>query len=112
MNNKSLREWWQTRTQFGLEGKFENGVDLEDTLNKLHYYETALHRLAEIACNRDMTTHEEKRQNSIKNKVVAIAGRIGFKVRFNGDPRGGAIRFILPSGKSNNWDSDTWGIYW
>ncbi len=107
-----MREWLNTRTQFGLEGNFENGIDLEDTLDKLHYYETALHRLAEIACNRDMTQHEEKREASITAKVEAIAKQIDFKVKFNGDPRGGAIRFILPSGKSNNWDNETWGIYW
>lgn len=83
-----------------------------DLLKKLHYYETALHRLAETACNRDMTKHEEKREASIKGKVEAIAKELGFKVGFNGDPRGGTIRFILPSGKSNNWDGETWGIYW
>ncbi len=112
MTNTKMREWVITRDQFGREGKFENGVDLEDVLDKLHYYETALHRLAETACNRDMTAHEEKREASITTRVKAIAERIGFKVKFNGDPRGGAIRFILPSGKSNNWDGETWGIYW
>jgi hypothetical protein len=37
---------------------------------------------------------------------------IRYGVIFNGDPRGGSIRFVLPSGKSNGMDGKTWGIYW
>ncbi len=112
MARQQFREWLETRTQFGLEGKFENGVDLENTLDKLHYYETALHHLAEAACNGELTPHQAKRQESITAKVESIAKRIGFQVSINSDPRGGAIRFTLPSGKSNNWDGESWGIYW
>ena len=108
-----LQEYTDTFNQLKQEQKtFHTDGQLEDILKKLHYYETALHRLAETRCNRDTTFHEEKREASIENKVKAIAEQLGFKVKFNGDPRGGAIRFILPSGKSNNWDGKTWGIYW
>ncbi len=105
-------EYADTLKQFAEECKVKGWYNLQEILDKLHYYETALHRLAETACNRDMTAHEEKRESSITAKVKAIAEMIGFKVRLNSDPRGGAIRFILPSGKSNNWDGETWGIYW
>jgi hypothetical protein len=108
-----MQEYTDTFNQFKQEQKrFHVDGQLEDILKKLHYYETALHRLAETACNREVTSHEEKRDASITAKVQAIAEELGFKVKFNGDPRGGAIRFILPSGKSNNWDGTTWGIYW
>ena len=108
-----LQEYTNTFSQFKQEQtQYHSDGELEFILRQLHYYETALHRLAEVACNQDMTAHEEKRETSITAKVMAIAKQMGFKVRFNGDPRGGAIRFILPSGKSNNWDGETWGIYW
>ncbi len=106
------QEYADTLKQFAEESKVKGWYDLQEILEKLHYYETALHRLAETACNRDMTEHEVKREDSISNKVRIITNQLGFKVRFNNDPRGGTIRFILPSGKSNNWDSETWGIYW
>ena len=89
MNNNSLKQWWLTRIRFRLEGKFENGVDIEEVLNKLHYYETTLHRLAETACNRDLTAHEEKREASITSKVHTLANQMGFKVKIQHDPRGG-----------------------
>ncbi len=106
------QEYAITFKQFAEEGKIKGRYDLQEILEKLHYYETALHHLAETACNRDVTMHEMKRQASIMAKVKIAAEELGFKVNFNGDPRGGAIRFILPSGESNNWDGETWGIYW
>lgn len=105
-------EYANTLKQFAEEGKVKRWYDLQEILDKLHYYETALYHLAETACNRELTAHEEKRQASITAKVKAIAEQIGFKVKFNRDPLGCAIRFILPSGDSNNWDGETWGIYW
>ncbi len=110
MNKK--QKYADTLKQFAEESKVKGWYDLQEILEKLHYYETALHRLAETACNRDTTPHEDKREASITIKVKTIAEQLGFKVKFNGDPRGGAIRFILPSGKYNNWDGETWGIDW
>ena len=102
-------------------------------LNQLHRYETILHRIAENDCNghprmetecRDgkmyrfeveddaWAARDAKHEESIRKKVFAILDPLGIKVQFNGDPRGGAIRFVLPSGASNNWDHETWGIYW
>lgn len=105
------QEYTDTYIQFMKEAK-DNNLITTQLMTKLHYYETALHRLAEIACNRDTTSHEDKRESSIILKVIIIAGLLGFRVRINRDPHwGGAIRFILPSGKSNNWDGE-WGIYW
>ena len=107
------QEYTDTFNQFIAEHKagLTDG-QMHGVLVKLHYYETALHRLAETACNRDMTAHETKREASITAKVAAIAQQLDFKVKINHDPRGGAIRFILPSGKPNNWDGETWGIFW
>jgi len=110
-----------------------NAGTLIEILEKLHRYETTLRRIAdnqssgwereveEIRNGKkyrygvndpEWQARDEKTEKCIEEKVRAIADLLGFKVRFNGDPRGGAIRFILPSGASNGWDGETWGIYW
>jgi hypothetical protein len=102
-------------------------------LNTLHRYETTLQRINENDCNghprmkteyRDgkmyrfevedeaWAARDAKKEASIQNKVRALLDPLGIKVQFNGDPRGGAIRMILPDQTSNNWDGETWGIYW
>lgn len=90
--------------------------DIEQFCDLLHRYETTLHRIAEIQCSVEMTEKEEtrinKKEETIEKKVQNIAGLLRFKVNFNSDPRGGAIRFVLSSGRSNGWDGETWGIYW
>lgn len=109
------------------------GYEIRTLLNKLHRYEVTLSRINENDCNghpktvikfRDGKKYEysienvewakrdEKKEESIKKKVIALLEPLGIKVRFNGDPRGGSIRMILPDNTSNGWDGETWGIYW
>lgn len=111
-------------------GKCPNIRALLDTL---HRYETTLQRINENDCNghprmksemRDgkmyrfevedeaWAARDAKKEASIQSKVRALLEPLGIQVRFNGDPRGGAIRMLLPDQASNNWDGETWGIYW
>ena len=85
---------------------------MADYLSELHKYESTLTRYNTIACERDLTVWEEKRGVVIENKVKDIAAILGFDVIFNSDPRGYAIRFILPSKKYNSWDGETWALNW
>ena len=95
-----------------------NAGTLIEVLEKLHGFEGQLRTLNEHACNgypecnNGQEARDTKRYERICDDVRAIADLLGFKVQFNRDPRGGAIRFVLPSGASNNWDHETWGIYW
>ena len=102
-------------------------------LNKLHRYETTLHRINDNDCNghprmkteyRDgkmyrfevedqkWAERDAKKEQSIQNKVVDLLKPYNIEVQFNGDPRGGSIRMLLPDKTSNGWDGETWGIYW
>jgi len=102
-------------------------------LNKLHRYETTLHRINENDCNghprmkteyRDgqmyrfevedekWAARDAKKEASIQKRVIELLDPLDIKVQFNGDPRGGAIRMLLPDHTSNGWDGETWGIYW
>jgi ribosomal protein S2 len=99
-----------------LAGSMLNTSDIENLVDRLHRYETTLHRIAEIWCSVELTEKQaarlEEKESRIEKKVQGIAELLRFKVHTQGDPRGGTIRFTLPSGRSNNWDQETWGIYW
>ena len=108
-------------------------MPVRTVLDKLHRYETTLSRINENDCNghprmqteyRDGKTYQfavedqkwkeldEKKEKSIHGKVIELLKPYNIAVQFNGDPRGGAIRMKLPDNTSNNWDGETWGIYW
>jgi len=110
-----------------------DGNKIRIALNKLHRYETTLHRISENQCNgypRTITEirdgkmyryevedqkwaeRDAKKEESIQNKVIELCKQYDIEVKFNGDPRGGAIRMLLPDHTSNNWDQESWGVYW
>ena len=70
------------------------------------------HRLFEAACTYDLTKIQERNLARVKERVETILPEAGYtgKIRFNGDPRGYAIRINVPSGRSNNWGGEDWGI--
>ncbi len=109
------------------------GTEIRALLNSLHRYEVTLHRISENECNghgrlkteyRDgkmyqyevedveWTARDEKKEKSIQSKVIELLKPYKIEVQFNGDPRGGSIRMLLPDHSSNGWDGETWGIYW
>lgn len=120
MNKKQWRERLDTISCFISEAQHAGSMcsvqDIEQFCDLLHRYETTLHRILEIQCSVEMSEKEEKRlsdkEERIEKRVKDIVDLLKFKVQFNGDPRGGAIRFVLPSGRSNGWDQETWEIYW
>ncbi len=95
--------------------------ELDAMLDSLHRAEATLHRISENECNghpnyrgeEDLSwaARDEKREASTIKRVEAIAAKLGVGVKFNGDPRGGSICLILPSGERNALDN-TWRIAW
>ena len=86
--------------------------DVEKDVDWLHRQETTLHRLAETACNRELSDPEQRKQIRIEGYVKDLLECYGVRVRFEGDPRGGTIRMFFDSHASNNWGGEDWGIYW
>ena len=78
----------------------------------LHRQETTLHRLAETACNRELTQAEARKVERIESRVRDLLALYHVPVRFEGDPRGGTIRMTFGDRISNNWGGEDWGIYW
>ncbi len=115
-----LTEYNRTREVLG-----EYGFTDED-LDMLHRWEANLHTIAERHCNgyqdwrgnwdQKAADKDERKEERIMARVTALCESRGVTVTFNGDPRGGAIRLLLPAEngrkRSNSWDGETWGIYW
>ena len=75
-------------------------------------YAQRLNHYNETECNYGLTPAQEKRVVNIEAKVKAICDVLGVGVKFNGDPRGYAVKLILPSGDYNTWGGkeEGWGI--
>jgi hypothetical protein len=112
MNKTLQRNYSETLVRFLDESEEKNPLKMADLLSDLHRCESSLHRYAVIACERELTDSENKRQNTVTRKVDHIAAVLGFPVRYNNDPRGFAIQFVLPSGRSNSFGGEIWGLNW
>jgi len=99
----------------------------DQELDQLHRWESNLHTIAERQCNgyqdwkgnwdQKAADKDEAKEQRVMDRVTALVESHGLTVEFNGDPRGGAIRLILPADENghkqtNSWDGETWGIYW
>ena len=115
-NEKQFREMLDTYRHFMREGKTVPENTIINDLFELHRIEKKLSTINVRACNGYHSPESEKRDDKqyqkLKSQVEDIVSKYGFGVRFNGDPRGGAIRILLPNGASNNWGGEDWGIYW
>jgi len=114
ITEKQREDYANTFERFKQESQIDMADDeIHDILERLHRHETTLSRYNEMDCNgEELSRYQRKREENIMSEIEGIAEKLGFEVRFNSDPRGGAIRFILPSGRYNTWDGETWGIFW
>lgn len=84
--------------------------EISDALIKLSRYEGILSRYNSLHSMQELTRTQKRKEGVTRSKVKNIVKSLGFDVKFNNDPRGYAIRVILPSKSSNNWDGETWVI--
>ena len=116
LTKRQLIERDATISQFAVQcnhyGIPETMSGIERTIDWLHRQETTLHRLAEVACERELTRAEQSKNDRIESRVRDLLTLYQIPVRFEGDPRGGTIRMYFVSGASNNWGGDDWGIFW
>lgn len=62
-----------------------------------------IQRLAETACNRELSPTEIKKQNRLRGEVKLRLSHFGCKVTFHGDPRGAIVKIQVPDGYTNDW---------
>ena len=116
MTKKQVRDRDETIAQFAMQinhyGTPANIAVIESVVDWLHRQETTLHRLAELAYNRELTAREQAKNDRVEGRVRDLLALYQVPVRFEGGPRGGTIRLSFVSGASNNWGGEDWGIYW
>lgn len=79
------------------------------------------HRLAEAACNRELTGAERKAYDEITTQGLpriltrlqgaednAISDEARAAILVSGDPRGATVKLKLPSGKTNDFGGEGW----
>jgi hypothetical protein len=101
-------------------------------LAQLHRWESTLNRLNENECNgwptwyngrmilgwnQEQADKEQAMAERIQARVTRFVESRGLTVNFNGDPRGCAIRLLLPADENghrvhNSWDGESWVIDW
>lgn len=93
----------------------KNALQIARDAARLCSMARAHHRLAETACNRELTVREIKREENIQMDILALLTEYGFDakdIRFGGDPRGYTVKVHFPDGRGNTWggDAEGWGI--
>lgn len=68
------------------------------TLSLIARHARTHHRLAEIACGRELTAEECRRDVRIEHRIIELAESLPGTVRakFSGDPRGATVKLVLP----------------
>ena len=77
-------------------------LSIADRLN--HYNETE--------CNYGLTECQQKLVERLEERARVLTAALGVGIKFNGDPRGFAVKLMLPSGDFNTWGGkeEGWGI--
>lgn len=63
-------------------------------------------RLAETACNRELTEQEIRKDEKLQMDIIAILAPQDCEVKFSGDPRGCVVKIQVPDGYTNDWGKE------
>jgi hypothetical protein len=69
-----------------------------------------LHVWAERECNGELSDRMLHLQQIHEANARAVCAELGLECRIGGDPRGYVLAVVLPSGESNSWGGEIWGI--
>jgi len=82
-------------------------------MSKLKRAEGKLRRMFEKDCNENCTPERKEIETNLQLHVIDLMKKYKtIKVRFNSDPRGGAIRFIFTKTKWYNTMGSDVAVYW
>ena len=63
-------------------------------------------RLAETACNRELTEREIRKDEHLQMDIIAIVAAYDCQVKFSGDPRGCVVKIQVPDGYTNDFGNE------
>jgi len=112
---RSQRAEWERAIQVA--GKIVAGTDrntfyVAREVAELMALAGRLNRYNETECTYGLTANQQKRVEGLEKRVQGICKELGIGVKFNGDPRGYAVKLLLPSKAYNTWggEGEGWGI--
>lgn len=97
---KILKEEYPNKQEFEVNGFVDSMFRLA---NLLEYYNLK-------HCNKGLEPKEEEKQEVYKEKAREACKAFGIDCILQGDPRGCAFKFILPSERSNSMFERSWGL--
>lgn len=73
---------------------------------------TTVQRLAVAECERELSEKEKRRDELAQARIKLRLAAHGVGVKFNGDPRGYAVKLLFKSGLYNTWGGveEGWGV--
>lgn len=80
-------------------------VTLHDCKRLLRYAATC-QRLAEVACNRELTVSEIRKDEKMAMDIIAIVSPHDCEAKFGGDPRGCVVKIVVPDGYTNDFGAE------
>lgn len=80
-------------------------VTLHDCTKLLRYAATC-QRLAETACNRELTVQEIRKEENMQMDIIAVLVPYDCEAKFGGDPRGCVVKIKVPDGYTNDWGAE------
>ena len=81
----------------------------EEKLIELCKLARRANRYCLIDSNESLTAKQENNSIKLDNEIKGLLKELGVtKYELNGDPRGHAVKIILPNGRSNNMGGEDW----
>jgi hypothetical protein len=78
-----------------------NSITLHNCKRIMRYAAT-MQRLAETACNRELTKREILKDEAMMAKIIEICAPSDIEPSFSGDPRGCVVKLAVPDGYTND----------
>jgi hypothetical protein len=78
-----------------------SAVTLHDCIRVMRYAAT-VQRLAETACNRELTPKEIRKDENVQMDIIAILAPHDCAAKFGGNPRGCCVKVVVPDGYTND----------
>lgn len=106
MKNQDFNNFiWNAQHILNIPSQNKTLFQITQTLKSLLFIERRLHFINEAECNGELTATQSKREDRLRLRAENLAKEIQIYITFQGDPRGGSIKFFLSAEdrkKSNN----------
>lgn len=75
-------------------------------LQRIMRMAATVQRLAETACNRELTEREIRKDEKLQMDILALLAVEDCNAKFSGDPRGAVVKIQVPDGYTNDWGGE------